>query len=99
MKPETLFSKKKTLWLGFGIQKGVNWITFDQLRILLQMGFPIQRIQDAPAEMLRKLKNQKEDFPQLAQEKQTMYLDLFPRNCDGEVITLVISSIEVIYLQ
>ena len=63
------------------------------------MGFPIQRIQDAPAEMLRKLKNQKEDFPQLAQEKQTMYLDLFPRNCDGEVITLVISSIEVIYLQ
>ena len=63
------------------------------------MGFPIQRIQDAPAEMLRKLKNQEEDFPQLAQEKQTMYLDLFPRNCDGEVITLVISSIEVIYLQ
>ena len=38
-------------------------------------------------------------LPQLAQEKQTMYLDLFPRNCDGEVITLVISSIEVIYLQ
>ena len=63
------------------------------------MGFPIQRIQDAPAEMLRKLKTQEEKFPQLAQEKQTMYSNFISTNCDGEVITLVISSLEVIYLQ
>ena len=39
------------------------------------MGLPIQRIQDAPAEMLRKLKTQEEKLPQLAQEKQTIYSD------------------------
>ena len=49
--------------------------------------------------MLRKLKTQEEKFPQLAQEKQTMYSDFISTNCDGEVITLAISSLEVIYLQ